>query len=79
MSHAISVMPGRVVLDWRAGTIGSLEPCVLCGYLALCRSPATGLPCHKGCAEAWITAHARGASDLARLIRRYTPGQGELR
>ena len=79
MSHATSGMPASVVLDWRRGSIGPLAPCVLCGRSALNRSPATGKPCHKGCAEAWITGHARGPSDLARLIRRYTPGRGEPR
>ena len=51
MSHATSGMPARpVVLDWRHGAIGPLAPCVLCGHLALNRSPVTGVPCHKGCA-----------------------------
>ena len=49
---------------------------MLCGILAACRSPVKDVPCHKGCAEAWITAHAPSASDRARLIRRYTPGRG---
>ena len=79
MSHATSGMPTRVVLDWRHATIGPLAPCVLCGNLAACRSPATDVPCHKGCAEKWITTHARSARELARLIRRYTPGRGEPR
>jgi hypothetical protein len=79
MSHATSAMPARVVLDWRHGTIGALAPCVLCGTATVCRSPVKDVPCHKGCAEAWITAHAPGASDLTRLIRTYTPGRGELR
>jgi hypothetical protein len=42
----------------------------------VCRSPVKDVPCHKGCAETWITRHARGASDLARLIRAHTPGKG---
>jgi hypothetical protein len=80
MSHATSVAPARpVVLDWRHGTTGPLAPCVLCGQPALNRSPVTGVPCHKGCAETWIIRHARGPSDLARLIRAYTPGRGERR
>ena len=79
MSHATSVMPARVALDWRHGTIGPLAPCVLCGHLALCRSPVKDVPCHKGCAEAWITTHAATAADLARLTRLYTPGRGEPR
>ena len=79
MSHAISSMPARVVLDWRHGTIGELAPCVLCGTPALCRSPVKDVPCHKGCAEKWITTHARDAPDLARLIRLHTPGWGEPR
>jgi hypothetical protein len=77
MSHATSAMPARVVLDWRHGTIGPLAPCVLCGSLAACRSPATDVPCHKGCAETWITTHAHSAPERARLIRACTPGRGE--
>lgn len=61
-----------VVLDWRHGQIGPLAPCVLCRRPALCRSPAKGEPCHKGCAEAWIAQHARDAADLARLVRQAT-------
>ena len=79
MSHATSGMPASLVLDWRQGSIGELAPCVLCGQPALNRSPVTGVPCHKGCAETWITSHARGPSDLVRLIRAYTPGRGEPR
>ncbi len=77
MSHATSAMPARVVLDWRHGTIGDLAPSVLCGLPAMNRTPVKGVPCHKGCAEAWITDCARNTADLARLIRRYTPGRGE--
>ena len=73
MPNATSAMPGRVFLDWRHGQIGPLAPCVLCGRLALCRSPVKDVPCHKGCAEAWITQHARDQADLARLVRVYTP------
>jgi hypothetical protein len=72
MSDATSGLPARLVLDWRHGTIGPLAPCVLCGLPALNRSAVTGVPCHKGCAEAWITAHARDAADLARLVRACT-------
>jgi hypothetical protein len=77
MSHATSGMPAHpVALDGRHGSIGPLEPCVLCGTPALCRSPVTGVPCHKGCAETWIADHTRSASEIARLIRAYTPRQG---
>ena len=76
MSHATSAMPARVVLDWRHGTTGDLAPCVLCGIPAMSRSPVRDVPCHKGCAEAWITDCARNPADLARLIRRYTPRRG---
>jgi hypothetical protein len=62
-----------VFLDWRRGSIGELAPCVLCQRPAICRSPVKGVPCHKGCAESWIAAHARSAADRARLIRAYTP------
>ena len=79
MLNATSGMPGRVVLDWRRGTIGPLAPCVLCGTPALNRSPVKDVPCHKGCAETWITAHAKDPADLTRLIRQHTPGRGERR
>jgi hypothetical protein len=79
MSDATSGLPARLVLDWRHGTIGELAPCVLCGLPALNRSPVTGVPCHKGCAETWITRHARNAGHLAWLACRYTPGRGEPR
>ena len=79
MSHATSGMPAQVVLDWRHGSIGELAPCVLCGLPALNRSPVTGVPCHKGCAETWIAAHAQSPSDRARLIRAHTPSRGEPR
>ena len=79
MSHATSGMPAQVVLDWRHGSTGPLAPCVLCGTPALCRSPAKDVPCHKACAETWITTHAHSASDLARLIRAHTPSRGEPR
>ena len=80
MSHATSGTPARtVVLDWRHGSIGPLEQCVLCGTPALCRSPVKDVPCHKACAETWITTHAANAADTARLIRAYTPRGGEPR
>ncbi len=79
MSNATSAMPGGVVLDWRRGQIGPLALCVLCGRPALCRSPVKDAPCHKGCAEAWITTHAANAADRARLIRLYTPAGGDGR
>jgi hypothetical protein len=79
MTDVTSAMPARLVLDWRHGQIGPLAPCVLCGTPAICRSPVKRVPCHKGCAEAWITTHARSASDRARLIRLYTPGRGGTR
>jgi hypothetical protein len=41
----------RPVLDWTRGRIGPLAPCALCGEPALCRSPQTGEPRHKSCAE----------------------------
>jgi hypothetical protein len=71
MADSIPLPP--VVLDWRHGTVGPLAPCVLCGSPALCRSPARNQPCHKQCAESWITAHARDAAELARLVRAHTP------
>ena len=76
MPNATSVPPGGVALDWRRGWIGPLAPCVLCGRPALSRSPIKDVPCHKGCAEAWITSHARGAADARRLIAAHTPGGG---
>jgi hypothetical protein len=79
MSHATSVTPGGVVLDWTRAAIGPLAPCVLCGTPALCRSPVKDVPCHKGCAEAWINDHAADAAERARLIAAYTPGRGDGR
>ena len=77
MSHATSTTPGSpVVLDWWHAQIGPPQPCALCGGLTVCRSPVKDVPCHKACAETWITGHARGPGDLARLIRAYTPGTG---
>jgi hypothetical protein len=76
MSHATSVLPGGVVLDWRHAAIGPLAPCVRCGRPALCRSPVKDVPCHKGCAEAWITDHARDAAHLRQLVAAYTPKGG---
>jgi hypothetical protein len=74
MSNATSTVPGGVVLDWR-GQVGPLGPCVLCGLPALCRSPVKDVPCHKGCAETWITTHARDTSHRTALIRAYTPAR----
>jgi hypothetical protein len=74
MSHATSLLPGGVILDWTHASIGELAPCVLCGKPALCRSPVKDVPCHKGCAEAWITTHAADAASRARLIAAYTRG-----
>jgi hypothetical protein len=80
MLHATSAVPARpVLLDWRHGATGPHAPCVLCTKPAMCRSPAKGVPCHKACAETWITTHARDTADLARLIRLNTPGWGEQR
>ena len=76
MSHATSAALPRVVLDWRHASIGPLAPCVLCGVPTVCRSPARDVPCHKACAETWITHHAADAADRARLIRANTPAGG---
>ena len=75
MSKATSLPAARVVLDWRKGQVSDQPaPCVLCGRPALCRSPGKDVPCHKGCAETWITRHARTRGQLARLITAHTPG-----
>ena len=76
MSHATSIVPGGVVLDWRHAQTGPPVPCALCGGLTCCRSPVQGVPCHKGCAEAWITVHATNAAERARLIAAHTPAKG---
>jgi hypothetical protein len=73
MFHATSALAGGVVLDWRHAATGPPAPCVLCGGLTVCRSPVKGVPCHKMCAEAWITVHASDATGRARLIRAHTP------
>ncbi len=75
MSDPTFPAPGRVVLDWRRGQIGPLAPCVICGRLAICRSPGKNAPCHKRCAETWITTHA-SPRDQRRLIRANTPRGG---
>ena len=78
MHNVTSAIAVRVVLDWRKGQVSDQPaPCVLCGRPALCRSPVKDVPCHKGCAEAWISAHATSADHLARLIARHTPGMRE--
>jgi hypothetical protein len=80
MANATSVLAVRVVLDWRKGKVSDEpESCVLCGRPALCRSPGKDVPCHKGCAERWISARARTPGQLARLIAAHTPGTGEAR
>ena len=80
MSHATSGMPARPVsLDWRHGAIGPLEPCVLCGTSALFRSPVKDVPCPGLRRDLDRHSRAHDASDLARLIRVYTPGRGDPR
>jgi hypothetical protein len=76
MSHATSTTPGGVVLDWRHAQTGPPAPCVLCGGLTVCRSPAKDVTCHKGCAEAWITVHATSPAERARLTAAHTPRKG---
>ena len=77
MSHATSTTPGSpVVLDWRHGDTGLPAPCVLCGEATVCRSPVKDVPCHKGCAETWITTHATSPAHRARLTAVYTPRMG---
>jgi hypothetical protein len=73
MSNATSAALPRVVLDWRHGKIGPPAPCVLCGRLAICRSPVKGQPCHKGCAEAWIESRTIEPRTRAMLIAQHTP------
>ena len=72
MSNSTATLPGGVVLDWRHAAIGPLAPCVLCGLPALCRSPVKDTPCHKRCAEAWITGHATSPAHLAQLVAAYS-------
>ena len=76
MSHATSVTAGPVILDWTRAATGPLAPCVCCGKPALCRSPVNDVPCHKHCAETWITQHARDAGQRAQLIAAHTPKGG---
>ena len=79
MSNSTPTMPGGVVLDWTRARTGPPEQCVFGDGPTVCRSPVKDVPCHKACAETWITTHARDAGHLARLIRAYTPGRGEPR
>ena len=76
MSNATSIVPGGVVLDWTRARTGPPGPCVFGDGLTICRSPVLDVPCHKGCAEAWITTHAADAADRARLIRAHTSRGG---
>jgi hypothetical protein len=76
MSHATSTTPGGVVPGWRHAAVGPLPPCVLCDELACCRSPAGGLPCHQGCAEAQIAVHATTPAHRACLVAAHTPRKG---
>ena len=73
MSHATRSTSGAVVLDWRHAPTGPPAPCVFGDGPTVCRSPARGVPCHKACAETWITTHATGPDGLARLIAAHTP------
>ena len=73
---ADSISPGAVVLDWRHAAIGPLAPCVFGDGPTVCRSPVKGVPCHKGCAEAWITTHARDGAHQRQLIHAHTPHRG---
>ena len=76
MFHATSAPAGGVVLDWRHATTGPPEPCVFGDGPTVCRSPALGVPCHKACAETWITTHAANPAGLAQLSRDCTPVRG---
>jgi hypothetical protein len=76
MSNATSVLPGGVVLDWTRARTGAPEPCVFGDGPTICRSPVKDVPCHKGCAEAWITTHARDAAHQRQLIASHTPRGG---
>ena len=73
MSNSTAHLPGGVVLDWRHAATGPPAPCVFGDGLTICRSPVKDVPCHKGCAEAWITTHAASPADLARLVQACTP------
>jgi hypothetical protein len=73
MSKSTAIIRGGLVLDWRHAPTGPPAPCVFGDGLTICRSPVKGVPCHKPCAEAWITTHAADEAERARLIRAYTP------
>ena len=75
MSHATSALPGGVVLDWSHARTGPPEPCVFGDGLTVCRSPVKDVPCHKGCAEAWITTHAADAADVPGSSAPTPPGR----
>lgn len=45
------------LLDWRHAKVADPAPCVLCQKPALLRSPDKGVPCHKTCAERWVSLH----------------------
>ena len=55
MSNSTPAMPGGVILDWTHARTGPPEPCVFGDGPTVCRSPVKDVPCHKACAETWIT------------------------
>jgi hypothetical protein len=73
MSNSTASAPAGVVLDWTRARTGPPAQCVFGDGLTVCRSPVKDMPCHKACAEKWISAHARGEDDRARLVRAHTP------
>ena len=80
MSDVSSGMPARLVLDWRRGSIGPLAALRAVRQPALNRSPVTGRALSQGLRrdlDRPITPV--NASELARLIRAYTPRGGEPR
>ena len=79
MSNSTPAVPGGVVLDWTRARTGPPELCVFGDGTTVCRSPVKDVPCHKACAETWITTHARDTADRQRLVRVYTPRAGGAR
>jgi hypothetical protein len=76
MSNPTAIVPGGVVLDWTHARTGPPEPCVFGDGPTALRSPVKDVPCHKGCAESWITTHARDAAHQRQLIAAHTPRGG---
>ena len=73
MSNATSATPGRVVLDWRHGSVGPAEPCVLCGRPGDLPVPGQGRALPQGLRRSLDHRPGRQPSDPRPAHRRPHP------